>query len=261
MKAAYRRLGVSAVAIFLATSSYLSSYETVLGQSHHVATAPDTDVRLESLADAIEHELITSQSMPSDITNTFASAVELFPNASVAGRQELINLPKRLRAKAVEQRNAGSVVQAINLEVFADFVTKYFAYHAASAGGANAPTVTPLSVAASTDASQPSSEQTAASSQPAPPEGLRQQIQGLQQQVQALQQQVTRQNQQLAALRTNGDKDRQNMTNSRGPRRATVRRAARTLPCATQTGSMVAVTQKASWVASQLGHGCIFYQF
>jgi hypothetical protein len=260
MKTTYGRLGISAVAMILAASCYLSSSETVLGQSHYVAAAPDSDGRLKTLADTIEHELSTSQSMPSDITTTFASAVELFPNASVAGRKVLTNLPERLRAKAVQQRNEGSAVQAINLEVFADFVTKYFAYHAAATDGATTPTVTPLSATASTDDPQPSPEQTAVSGQPAPPEGLRQQIQGLQQQVQALQEQVTQQNQQLAALRTNGDKVRQNATGLRGQRRAAVRRA-RTLSCATQTGPMVAVTEKASWVAGRLGHGCIFYQF
>jgi hypothetical protein len=261
MKTTYRRLGISTVAIIVAATSYLSSSETVLGQSHYVAAAPDSDVRLRTFADTMERELITSQSMPVDITTTFASAVELFPNASVAGRQVLINLPQRLRAKAVEQRNEGSAVQAINLEVFADFVTKYFTYHAAVAGSGTAPTVTPLSVTtASTDEPQASPEQTAVSVQPTPPEGLHQQIQGLQQQVQALQEQVTQQNQQLAALRTNGDKGHANATNPTGQRRATVRHA-HTLPCVTHTGSMVAVTEKASWVAGRLGHGCVFYQF
>ena len=260
MKTTYGRLGISAVAIILAGSCYLSSSETVLGQSHYVAAAPDSDVRLKTLADTIEHELITSQSMPSDITTTFASAVELFPSASVAGRKVLTNLPERLRAKAAQQRNEGSAVQAINLEVFADFVTKYFTYHAAAAEGASAPTVTPLSVTASTDDAQPSPRQTAVSGAPTPPEALRRQIQGLQQQLQALQEQVTQQNQELAALRTNGEKAHQSATSLRGQRRATVHRV-HALPCATHTGSMVAVTEKASWVAGKLGHGCIFYQF
>jgi hypothetical protein len=259
MKTTYRRLGISAVAIMLAASSYLASSETVFAQSHHVAAASDSDGRLRNLADTMEHELIASQSMPSDITTTFASAVELFPNASVAGRKVLTNLPERLRAKAVQQRNEGAAVQAINLEVFADFVTKYFTYHAA-ADGAATPTVTPLSVAASTDVSQPSPQQSAVPSQPASSEALRKQLQGLQQQVQALQEQVTQQNHELAALRTNGDKARQNATSTRGQRRATVRRA-HTLPCATHTGSTVAVTEKASWVASRVGQGCVFYQF
>ncbi len=260
MKTTYRRLGISVVAIILAASSCLLSSETVLGQSHHVTAASDSDGRLKTLADTMEHELIASQSMPSDITTTFASAVELFPNASVAGRKVLTNLPERLRAKAVQQRNEGAAVQAINLEVFADFVTKYFTYHAAAADGAAAPTVTPLSVAASTDEAQPSPQQAAVSAQPAPPDSLRKQIQGLQQQVQALQEQVTQQNHELAALRTNGDKAHQTATGPRGQRRAAVRRA-HTLPCATHTGSMVAVTEKASWVASRVGQGCVFYQF
>lgn len=260
MKTTYRRLGIGAAAIFLAASSYLSSSETVLGQSHYVAGASDSDGRLKTLADTIERELSTSQSMPSDITTTFASAVELFPNASVAGQKILINLPERLRVKAVQRRNDGSAVQAINLEVFADFVTKYFAYHAAAADGGAAPTVTPLSVPVSTDDAQSSPEKTAVSGKPVPPEGLRKEIQGLQHQVQALQEQVTQQNQELAALRTNGSKARQNATNLRGQHRASVRRA-HTLPCATHTGSMVAVTEKASWVASRVGQGCIFYQF
>lgn len=260
MKTTYRRLGISAAAIFLAATTYLSSSETVLGQPHHVAGASESDGRLKVLADTIEHELTTSQSMPPDITTTFASAVELFPNASATGRKVLTNLPERLRVKAVQQRNDGAPVQAINLEVFADFVTKYFTYHAAAADSGPAPTVTPLSAAAEMDEAQRSPEQAAVSGKSAPPDGLRKQVQGLQQQVQALQEQVTQQNQELAALRTNGSKARQNATSLRGQRRATVRRA-RTLPCATHTGSMVAVTEKASWVAGRLGQGCVFYQF
>jgi hypothetical protein len=250
MKTTYRRLGMRAVITIVAAGVCLLPTEAVLGQSQYAATASDADAKLRTLTDTIERELLTSQSMPSDITTTFASAVELLPRASIAGRQAVIDLPGRLRAKASERRNDGSLVQAINLEVFAEFVTKYFTYHAATVGiGGSA--VTPLSVTAST---VPVSSQSA-------PDDVLQQIQGLQQQVQVLKEQVTQQNQELTALRANDDKTRQTAHSLQGQRRTPIRRA-RALPCGVHPGGApVAVTERAAWVEGRLGRGCIFYQF
>jgi Asp-tRNA(Asn)/Glu-tRNA(Gln) amidotransferase A subunit family amidase len=258
MVATCRRLSVTAIATILAASSCLSVTSTVLAQSQVAATSAEADAKLKVLTDTIENELTTSQSMPPDVTATFASAIELLPNASAAGRRVLIEMPKRLQADALRRQNDESTVQTVNLEVFADVAAKKLAAYAKTAN-AYTPALTTSQLAVSTIQPQAPPKTTLSLSQPEPHE-VSQQIQGLQQQAQALQAQVTQQTQELETLRAKEDKLRQSLNSMRREKHANLR-SPHGLPCGDHPGTAVVATQAATWVTGRLGHGCIFYQF
>lgn len=113
----YRKPAIAAILV-------MSASATTFAQTKLSPT--DADAQISTLADRIEQELLSNQTMPNDIAATFQRAITLLPNASDAGRKVFVELPQRLRNDANERKVHseidGNLAKAINLTVVAEFI-------------------------------------------------------------------------------------------------------------------------------------------
>lgn len=113
----YRKPAIAAILM-------MSASATTFAQTKMTPT--DADAQIGTLADRIEQELLSNQTMPNDIAATFQKAITVLPNASDAGRKIFLDLPQRLRNDASERKLHseidGNLAKAINLTVVAEFI-------------------------------------------------------------------------------------------------------------------------------------------
>jgi hypothetical protein len=108
------------ITLILIGSIYTTRAEPVMVREQQVVPQPTADMKIKLLVEHIEGQLGQDNADFDEVLTMLLTACNLLPAASRTGQQMLSDLPQRLSTRGKEQRAAGSVIKAINYEVFVD---------------------------------------------------------------------------------------------------------------------------------------------